>query len=158
MKFAAWTMLAAMVTAAGCCLGGPSGAARAPKAPLALTLAVSNARPAIGEKVKVTLTAANTTREPITITAETAAPMALHVWRPIAQSWETFRQFPQAAQTRQKVWQLKPGQTVTHSLVLEITPDWPTVETLRVVGSLNGRPDVTAEALLRVQPRVPSGS
>lgn len=125
---------------------------------LALAMRVSKATPRIGERVEVVVTATNLGTKPITISADTTAPVLLDVWRAAGHSWDRFKRLPEAAGTRLSVWRLEPGQTQAFQLLVDITPDWPTAETMRLTAHLNGRADLAAEVVVRVQPREHAGS
>ncbi len=160
MKAASAIAVLAMVTIlAGCADQGPGMTFRpGAKDGLALTLSISKATPCLGERVQAVVTAANTSKKPIEFSADTTAPVLLDVWRPVGQSWELFNRLPGAARTRLTTWRLEPGQVKVFHLTMDITPDWPTAETMRVTAQLNGRTDLTAEVVLRVQPRRQAGS
>ncbi|MCY2930522.1 MAG: hypothetical protein NTV86_13685 [Planctomycetota bacterium] len=152
-------VLATVTILSGCADPGPGMKLRpGAKDGLALTMTISKATPRVGDRVKVVVTAANAGKKPIAVAAETTALVLLDVWRPAGQSWDRFKQFPEAAGTRLTVWRLEPGEVKTFELFVDITPDWPTAETLRMTARLNGRANVAAEVSLRVQPREHAGS
>ena len=80
------------------------------------------------------------------------------MWRPAGQSWDRFKRLPETAGARLVTWRLEPGEVKTFKLLVVITPDWPTAETMRLTAQLNGRTDLRAEVVLRVQPRGHAGS
>ena len=147
-------VLATVMALAGCAQQGvsmklPPGA----KDGLTLTLAISQATPRIGDRVKAIVTAGNSSKKPIVISADTTAVVLLDLWRPAGPSWDRALRLPEAARTKRITWRLQPGEVKTFELLVDVTPDWPTAETLRLTGQLNGRPDLRAEVVLRVQPR-----
>ena len=152
------TVLATMVILSGCAQGPAMKFHPGAKDGLALTLSVSQATPRIGEKVEAVVMAANTSGKPIEISADTTAPVYLDVWRPAGQSWDRFKRLPETAGARLVAWRLEPGEVKTFKLLVVITPDWPTAETMRLTAQLNGRTDLRAEVVLRVQPRGHAGS
>lgn len=152
-------VLATMTVLAGCAdQGAGMKYHAAAKDGLTLTLSISQATPRIGDRVKALVTVCNTSKAPVVISAETTAAVLLDVWRPAGQSWDRFKRLPETAGTRLTVWRLEPAQVKTFEMTLEISPDWPTAETMRVTAHLNGRADLADEVVLRVQPRPQAGS
>lgn len=119
---------------------------------LQYTIATSTQRPSIGQTIDVTLTATNISDQPITIPAEGRAPAYIYVCRYNGASWETSEKYPQAQVVLMNPWQIEPGQTKTFVLTIPVEPDWPTAETLMIVGELNGLPYQQAATPLRVFP------
>ena len=155
MKAAMASAVLATVTMLGGCADPAAAMKYRPGAKdgLALTLSISQATPRIGDRVKALVTAANTSKTPIVISADTTAVVLLDIWRPAGPSWDRFKRLPETARTKLTIWRLEPGQVKTFELMMEVTPDWPTAETMRVTAHLNGRPDLADEVVLRVQPR-----
>ncbi len=120
---------------------------------LQLKLEVSDHEVAVGDKLKVTLTAVNTHDEPINITSRTGALMLVHIWRETWAGWTTVKKYPEAATMAIVPWTLEAGEQREFDMDLTVGRDWPTAETIRLSAKLNGRPDVRPTVEIDVAPR-----
>ncbi|MFP3936698.1 MAG: hypothetical protein ACLFVW_00060 [Phycisphaerae bacterium] len=120
---------------------------------LRLTLDVSDRQVAVGEKLKVRLTARNTGSEPIKITARSGALMRVRIWQETPIGWTTVKQYPEAAIMVITPWTLEAGRQRQFDMGLTVDKDWPTAETIRLTAELNGRSDVRVGAKIEVAPR-----
>jgi len=103
-----------------------------------------------GEHLAVKVTAQNTTDEPMSILAQTGAPVYVNIWRNTGLGWDTVKRYPQAATMVMSPWELSAGQTRTFTLRLTVEPDWPTGEPLRMTAQLNGRESITPGIIITV--------
>jgi len=106
---------------------------------------------AVGEQVKVTVTAVNTTRRPISFNATSSARAIVRLFRHTGMGWEQVRRYPQAAAMILSPWRLERGQRRSFVLMVPVEPDWPSEEPLRLTGELNGRGDLAPGVVIRVR-------
>ncbi len=105
-----------------------------------------------GEKIHLEITAINNGSEPIQIQSRSSALAKADFRRHDGMRWETVRTFPQAAAMVITPWQLEPGQTRQFELGIDISEDWPTAETLRLRGWLNGKDSIKPTVEIKVVP------
>ena len=145
-------LLAATVALAGC-----EGQKVAPRPAnsveingLAVTIDVPNRSFTVGEQFKVTVTAHNTTKQPMRIPAGSGAPVYVRLWRYTGLAWEEVKRYPESAVMIMRPWSLAPGQKRTFAMQLAVEPDWPTGEVLRITAELNGRAEVAPGVTVEV--------
>lgn len=105
----------------------------------------------VGQHVKVTITAVNTTRRPVRLSANSSALAMVRLFRHTGIHWELVRQYPQSAAMLTSPWQLEGGSRRVFVLTLLVEPDWPRNEPLRLTGELNGRDDLSPSMMIRVR-------
>jgi hypothetical protein len=106
-----------------------------------------------GQIVNVEVTAVNNTSEAIDIQSRSSALVKADVRTYDGVRWKTVKTFPEAAAMVITPWTLEPGQSRTFPpLSLEISKDWPTAETLRLRGWINGREDLKPTVEIRIVP------
>ncbi len=104
----------------------------------------------LGQHVEVTITAANTTKQPIRFNANSSALVIVRLFRHAGTHWEFVRQYPESAAMLMSPWQLEGGAQRVFRLKLPVEPDWPSNERLRLTGELNGRDDLAPDMLIRI--------
>ena len=105
-----------------------------------------------GESIPLKIVARNDSRSDIVLNADTRALAHVTLHRRAIDAWERIKRYPDSAIMVARRWTLRPGQTRTFPLNVDVAPDWPTGEPLRLVGALNGRPDVAPAAMIDVYP------
>jgi hypothetical protein len=91
-----------------------------------------------GEKIRVAVTATNTTGKAISIHSPTGAPVVVRIFRHTLLTREQVRLYPATATSNILSWTLPAGQSRTFVLVVPVEPDWPVGEILHVSAELNG--------------------
>ncbi len=101
-----------------------------------------------GEEIPLKVAVRNTTRRDVVITAHSGALAYVGLWqlRPERQ----ILRFPQAAILVVKQWTLPAGESRSFPLNLQVTPDWPTGELMRLMAEINGWPLARPSALIDV--------
>ena len=105
-----------------------------------------------GEKLRVTVTATNTTKEPIHVVAPSGAPVLVRITRHTALSAEEVKYYPQSATTNIHSWSLPAKQSRKFVLMVPVEPDWPVGEVLHVSAELNGLPKLSPSVYVVVAP------
>ncbi len=147
---------AALLPAAGGCPARPETAGL-PVGPIvaeARGLEVSLALPKYsfyrGEEIPLKVAARNTTRRDVVITAHSGALAYVSLWQ--LQPERQILRFPQAAILVVKQWTLPAGESRSFPLNLQVTPEWPTREPMRLVAEINGWPLARPSVLIDVYP------
>ena len=91
-----------------------------------------------GQKIRVAVTATNTTGKPIEIHSPTGAPVLVRITRQTLLSPEQVRVYPGSATANILSWTLPAGQSRTFVLRVPVEPDWPVEELLHLSAELNG--------------------
>lgn len=120
---------------------------------LEVSLSVPKRTFRVGESFRATVTARNTTGDPIHIVARSGAKVHIRVQRHGEFGWEEVLEYPQAAVMMINPWTLPGRKAETFTLNLKVEPNWPTGEPLRLVAVLNGREAVSPGVVIRVEPR-----
>ena len=84
----------------------------------------------------------------MTIRADSGALVYVRLWRHTGTAWEEINRFPAAAVMAVREWKLPAGGSHKVVMNVDVTPDWPTGEPLKLTAELNGRSDVRAAALV----------
>ena len=105
-----------------------------------------------GENFDLTIKATNMTKEPILITAPTAAPVYVRLWRNTSVGWERIKSFPQTENIIVKEWTLAPRETREFKMVLSAQPDWPQDEMLKLSAEINGKNKISPMLTIDVMP------
>lgn len=155
-------VLVASMTAAGCTKSlAPDEidpTARGVSRGLAVTLKLPARSFDVGESFEVTLIAENTTDAPIEVDARSASPYFLRVWRDTSIGWVQVKRYPQVDLMVMSPWTLGPGERREFAgIKLEVEPDWPQGEVLRITGELNSRPDARAAVPIIIEPASRNG-
>jgi hypothetical protein len=103
-----------------------------------------------GDSVPLRLLARNTSGQDLLIRADSGALVYVRLARHTSMAWEEVKRFPATAVTVARDWKLPAGDTHRFVMNLDVTPDWPTGEPLRLTAELNGRGDVQAAVLIEV--------
>jgi len=103
-----------------------------------------------GEIIPVTIIARNLTEEDMLIKAESGALVYLTLWRHTSLAWEQLKRFPETAVMVASPWTLKAEGAYEYTMNLEVTPDWPTAEPLKISAHLNGRGELQPAGLIEV--------
>jgi hypothetical protein len=103
-----------------------------------------------GDTVPLTLLARNVTDRDMVIHADSGALVYVRLARHTSMAWQEVKRFPAAAVTVARDWKLPAGGSHKFVMNLDVTPDWPTGEPLRLTAELNGRDDVQPAALIEV--------
>ena len=103
-----------------------------------------------GETLDVTVTAKNVSDKDMTIEARSGALAQVAVSRTTAVGWEQIKLYPESAIMVMKPWTLKAGESRKFPLSIQVAPDWPTGEQLKVEAYLNGKPKVKPSAYVEV--------
>ncbi len=119
---------------------------------LVLTMSVPERHYAVGDVVPVRLVARNEGKKDLVIRADSGALVSVTLSRFTAVGWEVIKRFPATAVMVVKSWKLPAGGSHTFRMDLEVSPDWPTGEWVKLSGALNGRPEVEAEGLIEIHP------
>ena len=146
----------ALLAATGCPppqqrLGGPYGHVASSRG-LEVELVVPKYTFYRGEKLPLVVVVRNTSADDILIRADSGALVQVTLWRRAAGAWEQVKRYPESALVVAKRWRLPAGETRRFPMNLEVAPEWPTNEPLRLVGEVNGRPDVRPTAMIDVYP------
>jgi len=105
-----------------------------------------------GEAIPLKIVARNESREDIVLDADSRALAHVTLHRRAIDAWQQIKKYPDSAIVAARQWTLRPGQSRTFPLNIDVAPDWPTGEPLRLAGGLNGRPDVAPAATIDVYP------
>ena len=105
-----------------------------------------------GEIAAVKIVVRNDTSGAVTIEADSGALARVVLSRRTAAGWEPFRRCPDSALMLARRWTLQPRASRTFPLNIEVAPDWPTGEPLKLAAEVNGRGDVRPEAVIDVYP------
>ena len=142
-------VLAVAFTAAGCTKSpsqdeiDPTG--QGVSRGLAVTLTLPARSFVVGEQFEIALIAENTTDAPIEVDARSTSPYFLRVWRDTSIGWVQVKRYPQVDLTVLSPWTLGAGgRREFAGIKLEVEPDWPQGEMLRITAELNSRPDARA--------------
>lgn len=155
-------VLAVALTAAGCTKSLSqdeiAATARGVSRGLAVTLKLPARSFVVGEQFEVTLIAENTTDAPIEVDARTASPYFLRVWRDTSVGWVQVKRYPQVDLAVMSPWTLGArGRREFAGIKLEVEPDWPQGEMLRITGEVNSRPDARAAVPIIIEPASQDG-
>jgi hypothetical protein len=104
----------------------------------------------IGEKLRVKVTATNTTGEPIQIVAPNGAPVLVRIVRQTPLAAEEVKYYPRSATANILSWALPAGESRAFVLMVPVEPDWPVGEVLYVTAELNGYAKVSPSVFVRV--------
>lgn len=104
----------------------------------------------IGQDLRVTVTAINTTDKPITLHSPSGAPVLVRVVRRGLLGSEDVRFYPRSAMSNIHSWVLPVGRRRTFDLIVPVEPDWPVAEILYVSAELNGYPKVAPSVFVIV--------
>jgi hypothetical protein len=96
----------------------------------------------VGEKFRAVVHVQNKTNRPVTISADTSAPVLARLSHYTNVGEVELKHYPQFSQAVMKSWTLRPGEVRSFPLELTVEPDWPRGELLRMVGQVNGRPEI----------------
>ena len=124
---------------------------------LELTLQLPRDEFTVGETIDMTLTAHNTTRGPIWLTAPQHTHWVLGVWRKTRGVWEEVKRYPATPMNRQLPWILGGAKTRAFHARIPVEPDWPTAEALRITAELGGEPRAVPKLTVIVRPAPPRG-
>lgn len=105
-----------------------------------------------GEAIPLRVTAINDSGADMVIQAATGALAQVTLHRRVIDVWEQIKTYPDSAMIEVRGWSLKAGESRTFPLNIVVAPDWPTNEPLRLVGQINGRPDVRPGAVIDIFP------
>ena len=105
-----------------------------------------------GEAIPLKVVARNDSRRSILLDADSRALAYVTLHRRAIDAWQRIKKYPDSAIMVTRHWTLRPGESRTFPLNVDVAPDWPTGESLRLVGGLNGRPDVAPAAMIDVYP------
>ena len=155
-------VLAVALTAAGCTKSLSKDEIAATGQGVSRGLAVTLKLPArafdVGERFEVALIAENTTDAPIEVDARSASPYLLRVWRDTSIGWVQVKRYPQVDLAVLSPWTLDAGgRREFAGIKLEVEPDWPQGEILRITGELNSRPDARAAIPIIIEPASRNG-
>jgi len=144
-----------LMTVLGCWFRVDEGLGRgltvsAAKGGLFLEMSLPERQYALGDTIPVTVVAVNESKEEMVLKATSGALMYLTLWRHTPVGWEQLKRFPETAVMIPSPWKLPPGGSNKFPVNLEVTPDWPKSEQLKLTAELNGRPDLKAEGLIEV--------
>ncbi len=107
-----------------------------------------------GEKLTVVVTARNLTDQAIRIQARSQALAFVEVQRYRNAHWARVKRHPEAAAMALRTWTLPAGEKRQWTFPLEVGPDWPTSEELRIQAWLNGRPEIAPTVKVQIVPEV----
>ena len=119
---------------------------------LVLVMSVPERHYATGDVVPVKLLARNEGKKDLVIRADSGALVTITLSRFTGTGWEEVKRFPATAVMVVRSWKLPAHGSHTFRMDLEVTPDWPTGEWVKLSGTLNGRPEVVAEGLIQIHP------
>jgi hypothetical protein len=107
-----------------------------------------------GDKLTVVVTAGNLTDRPIRIQARSQALVFVEVQRYQNAHWARVKRYPEAAAMALRNWTLPAGETRQWTYPLDVGPDWPSAEELRLQAWLNGRPEIAPTVKVQIVPEV----
>lgn len=105
-----------------------------------------------GEAIDLKVVARNESDGDMVIQAASGALAQVTLHRRAIDIWEQIKTYPDSAMVVSRGWTLKRGESRTFPLNIVVAPDWPTNEALRLVGEINGRPDVKPAAAIDIFP------
>ena len=165
-KMAISLLAGGLLAAAGCPAPPPPPASprpalkthRASRDGLVVELVLPGYSFVCGQDLPVKVIAHNHSERDMVFRADSGALAHVRLWRRATGGWEELHRFPETAVLIATSWTLKAAQTRTFPLNLQVAPDWPTHEPLRLTGELNGCPGLTPSALIDVYADQAAGS
>ena len=118
---------------------------------LKVTIQVPQRYYRIGDTVRATVTATNTTGKSISIVSPTGAPVLVRVLRYTMLAPEQVHVYPQSTTSNILSWTLPAGQSRTFVLMVPVEPDWPVEEILYLSAELNGYSQIAPSVAILVK-------
>jgi hypothetical protein len=105
-----------------------------------------------GQTLAMKITAINTTDQPITINADSKAPVIVSLYRQTAAGWELVKRYPESPIMVANTWTLAPKASREFPLNLTVSPDWPTREGIRLEAQINGMAKAKPGLVVQIYP------
>ena len=104
----------------------------------------------VGEKFQAVVYVQNKTDRPVTISADSGAPVFVRLSHHTNVGEVQLKQYPQFSLIFVRVWTLNPHEIRSFPLELTVEPDWPSGELIRLSGEVNGRPEIQPGVMISV--------
>lgn len=119
---------------------------------LTMQFELSDYEPVAGQQLVATVLVRNTGLTTQRIVSPTSAAVYIRIYRRGEFGDELVAQYPQLVAQVVTPWTLSAGQERTFQIPLQVGPDWPTNQRLRVAAELSGRPDARMDQTIVVKP------
>ena len=103
-----------------------------------------------GQELPIEVVVVNGGKGDAVFRADSGSPAYVTLWRRTKGGWDKLKRFPEAVVLLPKSWALPAGQSRMFSLNLQVGPDWPTYEPLKLTAEINGLGGVAPSAMIDV--------